>query len=86
MYLKIGKHKEAIHYIPLDLDTKKTIRDCIWADDETGKYCVYEKDYNGSFLFITDDLGRELNGENRQLKTSVKKGRIRLIDTRLTDG
>lgn len=82
MYLRVGEHKEVIHHIPIDLDAVKLISNCIWADDETGKYCIYDKDKNGKHIFLTDDLGREILGDNHQLKTSVKKGRIRFINTK----
>jgi len=79
MYLNINEHPEARNYIPLDLDAVKIIRKCIWADDETGKYCVYETDKDGNYLFATDSLGRELRGVNKDLKRRVKRGRIKLI-------
>ena len=86
MYLNIKEHPEARNYIPIDLDTVnwtdgtvKLIRKCIWADDETGKYCVYETDKDGNYLFATDSLGRELRGVNQDLKRRVKRGRIKLI-------
>ena len=79
MYLNINENPEARNYIPIDLDAVEIIKKCIWADDETGKYCIYETDKNGKYLFATDSLGRELRGENRQLKTKTKRGRIKLI-------
>lgn len=80
MYVNAIINKNTRHYIVLDLDKQKVIKDCQWADDISGKHCVYDKDKNGEYKWATDDLGRKLIGVNAGLKTVIKRSRIRLID------
>lgn len=82
MYKDTTKHKDAHNYVPFDLDKQQKINRCIWANDETGKYCVYTTDVKGDLLFETDGLGRELTGRNKQLKRIIKKGKIQLVNIR----
>jgi len=79
MYLHARKNRDAKFYRIKNLNTAKYIQKCIWADDVSGRYCVYETDENGKYLFMTDCLGRKLTGKNAQLRTTIKKGAIKFI-------
>ena len=73
MYLHIHKHAKAKNYMPRNVDTDELIKDCIWANDETGEYCVYARDSRGDFILIDDEYGESL-----VVKRQIKKGNIKL--------
>ncbi len=75
MYLNIRTHPEARHYQPYDMNTGELIADCIWADDVSGRHCIYARDENGNHVF-TDD--------GNDLKVEIKKGYIKLSKTKIT--
>lgn len=61
--------KDAWQYNCYDLDTGKKILNVVWADDETGEYCVMLLDENG--LPYQD-------GDSGEMTTTVKTGNIQL--------
>lgn len=68
MRKQVGVDDDAMLYFVHDLDTHEDIRGVVWADDETGEYCVFAKDAEDRYIH---------DGETAQ--TEVKKGRIKLI-------
>lgn len=67
---------DGIYWKVIDLETGKEIKDCIRADDETGKYEIYARNNKGEFILV-GDKGYE------NIKTEMRKGKIKLIDTRI---
>ncbi|KKN05129.1 hypothetical protein LCGC14_1090530 [marine sediment metagenome] len=96
MYLNILENpKVAKYYTPIDLDTKKSIKYCFAANDETGEYEVYCCDENGRMILLYDDnneqcfpgvvkefdlkTGKPVRNYDTHFKTETKKGNIRLV-------
>ncbi|KKK65232.1 hypothetical protein LCGC14_2976220 [marine sediment metagenome] len=96
MYLNILENsKVAKYYTPIDLDTKKSIRDCFAANDETGEYEVYCRDDKGDLILLYDDnsercfpgtvkkfdlkTGNPIRNYDAHFKTETKRGNIRLV-------
>jgi len=63
MKANVNKNPMDCFYKVLDIQTGKEIQKCLWADDETGEYCI--------------DISSD-----HQLKTIIKKGKIKIIDTK----
>ena len=83
-------------YKVIDVCTGKEIPDCLWADDETGEYCIYVKGEDGKIKVEWENpkyrhipIERWRTDKNRKYgdlkaKTMIKKGKIRFVDTRKT--
>lgn len=60
-------------YKLINLDTNEEIKDCVWADDETGEYCIILRKENGNFIFDRDYDGK------RGIRKVVRKGNIKFV-------
>lgn len=54
------------------------IRDILWADDVTGEYEKLCRDESDELIVLKDILGKIAG-----MKTEVKKGNIKIVDSRL---
>ena len=69
MYLNATKHPEAMDHELLDLDTGKVIKHSRWANDVTGKYCIYVVGADG-IIITKNSYGWKYP------KTKILKGNI----------
>lgn len=77
MKKEIGVDPDAKYFKVIDETTGREIRFCTKADDSSGEYEVYEN-IDGRIVLAADDQGRVI----LEICRVLKKGRIRLIDTR----
>lgn len=68
--IKSIRDKDGPFWEVINLETGEKIKDCIWANDETGEYKVH----------INDDI------RYTSQKLEMRKGKIKLIDTRISIG
>jgi len=63
-------HPDSMFYHVYDLLSQTEIRECVWADEESGKYCRYKRNKQnpGEWVF---------KGNN--MVTEVRRGKIKLI-------
>lgn len=74
-----AKQPEAVYYVVVDLDAKRLIEFCLWADDSSGKYCVYDGTEDGS-----DNPLIKLGNEGNPIFIE-KQGSIKLYDMRIEE-
>lgn len=64
------ENPEHIYYHVYDCLSKSEITTCIWADEESGKYCRYKRDKQDPNKWV-------LRGN--KVATEVRRGKIKLI-------
>lgn len=79
MYVHANQ-ENAYRFIVVDLDKMELVPFCIWANDDTGVYCVNDSYRDKNKLYIRfSDLG------NRNLIQVVKRSQIVILDPERPD-
>ena len=70
MYITGSKMYDRLKYNVIDLDTNEEIKECVWANDETGEYQILVTDDNGQII---------MDKKAGDLKRETKIGNIKLV-------
>lgn len=73
-------HPKSMFYHVYDLLSQSEIRECVWADEESGKYCRYKRNKNapkvcGDDYYIYDRWVVRYD----EVVTEVRRGKIKII-------